>query len=701
MPNTIKPAGAQSIVKPSAEFQKEVGKVATAIVLFIILYLVLLAIGIAMAFAFGYLGLLIILGIHNLLAIAFGAGLIGIGIMVCYFLVKFVFATKQADGDNAIEINENEYPELFAFIRKISEDVNTTFPKRVLITDDVNASVSYDSNIKALLFPVKKNLTIGLGLVNMINKSEFQAVLAHEFGHFSQGSMRAGSYVYHLNKVIYNLLYENTSYSRTLDRWARIHGAFALCANITIKIVEAIQWILQQAYIVINRSYMSLSRQMEFHADAVAANCAGGNNLISALRRIEFADFAFQKTIDWYNAWFEGKYKGTNLFTQHRITSSSLARINKLPEREGLPIVDKIDEVFVNYRRVNIEDQWSSHPTRAQRETALSLLNAEGKVDETNPWKLFGDKIGDLQVIFTANLYENAKFTDSPKSLDDQMFQKKIEEDLLSENYPDECACFYDRRALSRIDLSELDACEMDDIFEFYNKHGNLFKKIQALREDISLLENVADKKQKIRYFDFDGEKFNAGASQTIQQTLKQQLASLEAELRVNDARVFTHFKFLAGKAGKSQEYKQLIEEMYRIADWTDEINKAVEEVLVQAQRVSNEQHTIESAQLLSTNIGEKVLVARNVLTASIPQMTGTMLLANEEIPEDVSGFLEHSLVFFTADKYNNEALEKNWSSALSVLNWTIDLNFHAQKRLVEYQLGLIKNAEKLSYVIT
>jgi Zn-dependent protease with chaperone function len=37
-----------------------------------------------------------------------------------------------------------------------------------------------------MFLPIKKNLQIGLGLVNSLNVSEFKAVMAHEFGHFTQ-----------------------------------------------------------------------------------------------------------------------------------------------------------------------------------------------------------------------------------------------------------------------------------------------------------------------------------------------------------------------------------------------------------------------------------------------------------------------------------------------------------------------------------
>src|SRR5207244_2163286 len=80
-------------------------------------------------------------------------------------------------------------------------------PHRVYLTPDVNAAVFYHESLLSLFLPTPKNLIIGLGLVNQLNLSEFKAVLAHEFGHFSQNSMKLGTYVYVSNRVIGELVF--------------------------------------------------------------------------------------------------------------------------------------------------------------------------------------------------------------------------------------------------------------------------------------------------------------------------------------------------------------------------------------------------------------------------------------------------------------------------------------------------------------
>jgi Zn-dependent protease with chaperone function len=140
--------------------------------------------------------------------------------------------------------------------KKLSVDVKTKFPKKIFIVPDVNASVFYNSSFWSMFFPIRKNLEIGLGLVNSLNISEFKSVIAHELGHFSQKSTRLGSYVYTANKVIYNLVYDYDSWDEILLKWSQIEGLFGSFASITSWLVEAIRKILSKAYDIINLMYL-------------------------------------------------------------------------------------------------------------------------------------------------------------------------------------------------------------------------------------------------------------------------------------------------------------------------------------------------------------------------------------------------------------------------------------------------------------
>src|SRR5262249_20698318 len=114
--------------------------------------------------------------------------------MICLFMVKGFFKRSRSDPVIGVEVTEDGEPELFAFIHRLCQDTKAPFPHRIYVVPDVNAAVAYHESVLNLFLPARKNLIIGLGLVNRLNLMEFKAVLAHEFGHFSQKSMKLGTY---------------------------------------------------------------------------------------------------------------------------------------------------------------------------------------------------------------------------------------------------------------------------------------------------------------------------------------------------------------------------------------------------------------------------------------------------------------------------------------------------------------------------
>src|SRR5690349_15261900 len=303
-----------SATETTASFKREVSKVLGSIFLFFLVYLVMVLLSVGLAIACFYGGVMLIVNVPRLITILIGIGIIGLGAMVFIFLIKFIFAVSKFDRSGSIEITQTDQPELFEFIRQLTRDTHTPFPKKIYLSTDVNACVFYDSSFWSMFFPVRKNLQIGLGLVNCLNISEFKAVMAHEFGHFSQRSMKLGSFVYNVNRIIYNMLYENKDYTSSLQSFARASGYFAFFVSITVQIVRAIQSVLKAMYGVINKNYLSLSREMEFHADCVAASVAGGNNLSSALKRVELGNTCYNITLQKCDEIYKEKQVSKNIY---------------------------------------------------------------------------------------------------------------------------------------------------------------------------------------------------------------------------------------------------------------------------------------------------------------------------------------------------------------------------------------------------
>lgn len=397
-----------SITQPSVAFKKQVSGVMGSIIFFFVVYLLLFILSIGLVIGCVYAGIAIIINIPKLITIVAGLGLIGVGVMVFVFLVKFLFAVSKYDRSGIVEITEEEQPVLFAFIRQLAKDTQTPFPKKIYLSADVNACVFYDSSFWSMFLPVKKNLQIGLGLINALNVSEFKAVMAHEFGHFSQRSMKLGSFVYNVNKIIHNMLFDNQGYANFLQGWASLDGIFAFFANITAKIAQGIQWILRQMYGLINKNYMRLSREMEFHADAVAASVSGSKSLVTALRRVELANSGYNIALQKCDDLFREKKISSNIYQNQTTVLLHLAEEFKLPLQHGLPVVNDDFIQSNNLSRVNFKDQWASHPTTEDREDHLNQLAVEAEVLPDSAWVLFTNR-EELENSLTRKVYENVE----------------------------------------------------------------------------------------------------------------------------------------------------------------------------------------------------------------------------------------------------------------------------------------------------
>jgi len=345
----------------TSSFKNQTVKAILSIILFIAVYLALIAGALLLTYYCVFFAFKIIAAKAMFITIAVGAGLVSIGILVLIFLFKFMFSKTKVDLSHLVEITEADEPQLFQMIKETVEEVGTRFPKKVYLSADVNASVFYNSNFWSMFFPIRKNLQIGMGLVNSVTKNELKAILAHEFGHFSQRTMKVGSYVYNVNHIIHNMLYDNDGFNSLVSNWSQVSGIISVFVIGAVKIAELIQWILQKVYSVVNKSYMALSREMEFHADEIAANVTGHQPLKHSLMRLDLADTAFNKTLQHYEGRFAENISTDNLYPQQQFVMEYLAQKAGIPSNNGLPQVHLNENSQLGYSKLVIKNQWASH----------------------------------------------------------------------------------------------------------------------------------------------------------------------------------------------------------------------------------------------------------------------------------------------------------------------------------------------------
>jgi Zn-dependent protease with chaperone function len=692
MNSTTKTISPKDVLTVSPQFKKEAIKAIAAIIGFIIVYLLMFALSLGLV-ALSFYGGIAIMGARlSIYTILIGLGLMAFGVMVFIFLVKFLFATSKEDHSDSIEIKYKDQPKLFDTIYALAKETGTTKPKKIFLSADVNACVFYNSSFWSMFLPIRKNLKIGLGLVNAVNVSELKAVIAHEFGHFSQRSMKLGSWVYQVNKVIHDMLYNNKGYAETIGGIAGIHGILSFFAQITVKVVQGIQWILRQMFKLVNKAYLGLSRQMEFHADLVAATVCGSNNIVNSLRRLEFADACFNTTLDFCNTAWKEKKVVDNFYSDYSFVMKRVAELNRLSLKDGLPVMKEENETAAS--RINYKNQWASHPTLNERKENLEQYSLAAEVDGTTAWSLFTNP-EELKSLLTKHLYKSIPEQEVKGILATNEFEQMIDQHFKKISFPEIFEEYYDNRQVDVFDPNEVvqEAFVIKPFHEVLTKENiHLPKRISMLRQDIAMLNAISKKEIAVSSFDFDGKKYAAKEAATVVARLEAEIEQQQKELATLDKTLFRFFYAIAPWADAEnlkQKYIDYFNERKDADHYLSKVNEMMESMapLYQGNATIEQVHTI---------VADLKGVHDPVLKKLLQRWLDKNILHDQPVfKAQVEKFINSHYEYFSGTSFfDNEMNELNnvaremWTAITQYLL----LQF---RNIAEVQAGFLKNKEE------
>lgn len=680
-----------STVKISPKFKSQVYKAIFSIALFIIVYLALLVLAVGIFVGCIYLAIAMISTVPNFVTVMLGISIVGVGVFILYFMVKFLFTKNKTDYSYLTEVNLTDEPELFQMIQELVDEIGTDFPKKVYLSGQVNASVFYDSGFWSMFLPVKKNLHIGMGLINATTVTELKGILAHEFGHFSQKSMKVGSYVYNVNRIIYNLLYENDDYNNTITSWAEKNGYFALLINISFAFNKMIQYLLQFMYKIVNVSYMGLSREMEFHADEIAANTVGSQPMINSMLRMDLASNSLENVINYYNRNIENSITTSNIFPQHTLAMNFMANNNKIAIEHSLPKVESDFYERFNQSKLVIKNQWESHPATDERVVAFKNLAVSSKQIDNRPATLLFQNITQTQERITQKMFSEIVYPETPTEEDISRFEASIKKEYEDNKYPDLYNGYYDHHSVTNLDLDFLIQAPSTDLTLetlFNNTMVELVYSKNGLTNDLETLKQIARKDFKIKSFDYAGNKYKAANAQLLVDNLERELANLEEKIKFNDQEIF---KFFYTKALLKSEHAKLLQ-------YYKDFLKVI------TQHEHKAQFYIDMHEKFSFSYEQKQRDEINKLLKNYyafekrfkAELTATLedeLYQNAITPEvrtQFEAYLDKDLSYFDGIEYDNEAIiSKNTIlfAYFSVLQRAYFLN---HKTVLDFQITLL-----------
>lgn len=548
----------------SVSFAKKTNKVFLSIVLFIIAYVVILLIGLCFVVLCFIIAFKIVTSFSMLMTYVLAFGIAFTGFIVFCYLFKFLNSGNKVKRDHLIEIDKNSEPLLFQLIEETALEVQCKLPQKVFLSSDVNAAVFIDPSFLSLFIPVNKNLVIGLGLIHTSSDQELKAILAHEFGHFTQKISRIGSYVYYVNKVLYTMIYEHYSFAEDKMDDSDFFINFRFFQDFALVIINKIKSILIPFYALINKNYLSLSRELEFHADTIAADVVGSETLKKALIKIQYADISYLNVLSFYNNRITEKKKSDNLYRDLNFVFHFNAKESKLEYKNNLPIVELSLLDNYNKSKLVITSQWDSHPSMKDRIEALDRLNIIKPIKEEFLATKLLTNLLELEMQLTDKVFSVEEVIQNASKLDSKEFESEYLKSYYEHNSKVFKTYFYYNK-FEPFDIENINDFNQIETIEslFGNEIIANVSEIQILEFDKVMLNNIAENKMQLKSFDYNDIRYKNTEAEKVIELIDEQIEELKFKILQNDIKIYKYFYSLALLKSQEKDLKNLYLEYF------------------------------------------------------------------------------------------------------------------------------------------
>ena len=482
-----------------------------------------------------------------------------VAVLLAVVMLKAVFAVRNAMSPGMVEVKREEQARLFDYLMALADAAGAPRPHRVFLSNRVNAAVFYDLSLMNLVFPSKKNLEIGLPLVNAMPLGELRAVLAHEFGHFAQRSMAVGRWVYVAQQVVQEMVARRDKLDEMIEGIGRLDIRLRLVAWVVQLIVWSLRSLVEQAFRLVVLMQRALSREMEMQADLVAVSLTGSDALVHALHRLGAADDAWERTVGFV---FGEHGSGRATVDAFAVQSHVTARMSGILDDPFYGKVPPLPEQQPEQHRVFKAElgqpprMWQTHPQNHEREENAKRRYLPAPIDQSSAWSLFDDAAG-LRRRMTAHLLEGQEGEATPVELEESL--KRLAKEYRREHFQSRYCGVYFGRALTRhaVNAAELRAArdaqpdvEASALYPVSLKDDvRLLRQLREERAQLSAVINGHAKVQGSRV-QLGGEEFKLNQLPAALQRTDERIEHLEEKLRRHDASVRAWHHAAARKLG-------------------------------------------------------------------------------------------------------------------------------------------------------
>ncbi|RSZ55705.1 M48 family metalloprotease [Massilia atriviolacea] len=415
-------------------------------------------------------------------------------LFIAVMMIKAIFSVSNAKYDDLHEVSAHDQPRLFAYLFELADAAGAPRPHRVFLSATVNAAVFYDLSLFNLIFPSKKNLLIGLPLVNTLSRGELRAVLAHEFGHFAQRSMAVGRWAYVAQQIVGHMVTRRDAFDDFLVGIGRIDLRLTIAVGVLQIIIWSIRSLLDSVFQVVMLMQRALSREMEMQADLVAVSLTGSDALVHALHRTRGADDAWDRAL----SFVQGEYAaGRATRDAFAVQSHILQRMSNILNDRSYANVPPLPEQGRHAHRVfkaelaQPSKMWLTHPLNHEREANAKRIYVQAPIDPASAWSIFEQPAALREQLTRSLLVGDHKptFVDLEESL--KTLARPFKREQFSRRY---CGIYFSR-ALTRhaSDLTQLRdahyAASPDSLASLYPA---------TLTDDVHLLRTLKDERNQL-----------------------------------------------------------------------------------------------------------------------------------------------------------------------------------------------------------
>lgn len=271
-----------------------------------------------------------------------------------------------------IELTENDEPELWKLSKEVAKKVGSKPVSKIVATPFPGIGVYLNGNFLATLFGGgERILEIGFSSIYDLEIDEFSAILAHEYGHFSNRDTQWGSFTYSMGNSLIATL-------RSMPGPSEQSSEGGLAAALSY---NPAYWILYLFVSLFFKITGGFSRIREVLADKRSFDLFGGKTFCSGLNKVALNDAVFYEII-------ENQYVPELLKSNQVFTSFSKA----MEIAYGSPNKEEIKRLSNKLMDIAEEEKFNTHPALKIRVAyAEKFDNPETINDNRSMEKLFSN----------------------------------------------------------------------------------------------------------------------------------------------------------------------------------------------------------------------------------------------------------------------------------------------------------------------